>query len=414
MKHGKIIFASIFGNALEFYDFTLYGAFAFIIAETYFPAASPTTAVLQSLGVFAVGFVMRPFGAAVFGYIGDKFGRRRALTLSILLMGIPTFVIGALPSYATIGWAAPVIIILCRLLQGLCTGGEYNGAAIFALEHVGKNSPGLTGGLITMSAGVGAMLAMGISMIACQECMPSWGWRAAFLVGTIASFWGWYVRTNMAESPAFQKMQSEHKIVKAPLKDALVNHKLAVFVTMVFGAFDGVLSYIVFVFIYIFLELHMQMDGMMAKALTFLSILVFTVGSPIMGHFLDRFNGRKFLLLCTVLIGLAVLPTFWLLQYGTWITVIAASILFGLMASSIAGAQHAFVQRLFPTKDRYSGIAFSFSVGMSIGGLTPFVLTKILEETNNYIFLGLYVIAWSIVCFYAVSLAKRLEKNAYL
>lgn len=411
MKKSKIIFASIFGNALEFYDFTLYGSFAFIIAHIFFPPSDPFSSILQSLGVFAVGFLMRPFGAAVFGYIGDKFGRKKALTFSILLMGIPTLIMGIMPSFATVGWFAPIMIILCRLLQGLCTGGEYNGAAIFALEHVGRDYPGLTGGLITGSAGIGALLAMGVSILVCHPCMPEWGWRLAFIAGTLASLWGWYVRIHMAESPAFKRLQSEHKISKSPLKDALLNHKRAAFVTMIFGAFDGVLSYIVFVFLDVFLELHLHYSDMLSKSVTLLSIFIFTLGSPFMGFMLDKFRRTAFLQLCAVIIFLGGLPTFWLLNAGALPTIILASIIFGLMAASIAGAQHAYVQNLFPTKDRYSGIAFSFSFGMSIGGLTPFILTKILEVTQHYAFLALYVMAWSALCFFALHLSQKIKRT---
>jgi MHS family proline/betaine transporter-like MFS transporter len=402
MKKAKIILASVLGNALEFYDFTLYGIFTLSIAHTYFPSQDETTSILQSLMAFAAGFVMRPFGAAVFGYVGDRFGRKRALTLSILLMGIPTFLIGILPSYETIGVWAPFVIVLCRLLQGLCTGGEYNGAAIFALEHVGKNYPGFTGGLITGSAGLGALMAMGMGIFILMPGMPSWAWRIPFIMGSFASIFGWYFRRNMDESPDFMKLQKSQKISSSPLKEAVLNHKFATFMTMIFGAFDGVLSYLLFVFLDVYLSFYLGVNSIASREITFIGILVFTIGSPLMGYFLDRWEGRKFLITSSLLILGFIVPVFWMIQTNSFILWLIATILLGIMAASIAGAQHAFVQKLFPIQDRYSGISFSFSVGMSLGGATPFLLTYLLKTTGHLMAPAYYVMGWSLICFGAL------------
>lgn len=404
MKKNHIIFASFFGNALEFYDFTLYGAFAITIGETFFPSSSPTAALLKSLITFAVGFLMRPFGAAVFGYIGDRFGRKRALTLSILLMGLPTFIIGVLPSYESIGWLAPASILLCRLLQGLCAGGEYNGAAIFALEHVGKKSPGFVGGMITASAGLGALFAMGVAILVKMPFMPENAWRYAFIGGAVVSLWGWHVRRCMEESPVFQELQTHHKVEKSPLKEALTNQKYSAVMTMIFGAFDGVLSYIVFVFLDIYLERYAGLPETFSKIVTFLSIFCFTIGSPFMGHFLDYFPKKRFLQVTTIAVAILGFPAFWCLANDY---VLLAGVLLGFMASSIAGAQHAFVQHLFPPKDRYSGIAFSFSIGIAIGGFTPFLLAEGMTLWGSPYVASLYILFWSFVCFIALSRVKR-------
>lgn len=406
MNKNKVIFASIFGNALEFYDFTLYAAFNQIIAHTYFPPTTKFNETLLGLGVFAAGFLMRPFGAFVFGYIGDRYGRKLALMLAILLMGIPTLLIGIMPSFASIGWIATITIIISRLLQGLCTGGEYNGAAIFALEHVGINSPGLTGGLITASAGLGALLASGIALLLTHALFPEWSWRGAFVLGTVASLWGWYVRTRLEESPAFKEIQAKDQVVKAPLMRVLKTQKMPALITMIFGAFDGVLSYIVFVFLGIFLETFTQATAFQARTSTLISILSFTFFSPVMGHFLDRFKDKPFLSTASLSVLVLAFPAFWLMTHQTWSTILLGSVLFGALAASIAGAQHAFVQKLFPTEDRYSGIAFNFSVGMSIGGATPYILTKILAYKTDIFLLSAYVMAWAVLCFWAVRRAK--------
>lgn len=409
MRKRKIIISSVLGNALEFYDFTLYGAFAVIIGTTFFPSDDPHTLILKSLGTFAVGFFMRPFGATVFGYIGDRWGRKRALLSSILLMAVPTFTIGVLPSFQSIGWAAPIILIISRLIQGLCTGGEFNGAAIFALEHVGKSYPGMTGGLITASAGVGAMAAMGMGIFVTQPFMPEWGWRLAFIFGTLASFYGWYIRRTVAESPAFKEIKRKNKITKMPLRDALFNHKGAVATTVIYGAFDGVLSYIVFIFVDVYLSTKLGFSGTVSKAFGGMGIAVYSIASPIMGLCMDKFNRRSFLAICTIVVFCLSGPSLYLMHTGSYLFVSIAIVALGIMAASIAGTQHVFSLSLFPVKDRYSGIAFSYSVGISIGGLTPFLLTRMVEESPVYMLPTFYILGWSLLFAAAIYFSKKIR-----
>ncbi len=409
MKKRKIIVSSVLGNALEFYDFTLYGAFATLIGSTFFPSGDPHTSVLKSLGAFAVGFIMRPFGATVFGYIGDRWGRKKALLLSILLMGIPTFTIGILPSFQSIGWLAPTTLIICRLLQGLCTGGEFNGAAIFALEHVGREYPGMTGGLITASAGIGAMTAMGMGILVTQPFMPDWAWRLAFIFGTIASFYGWHMRKSVSESPAFQGIQRGHQTIQSPLKHALFNQKSAAITTMVYGALDGVLSYIVFIFIDVYLHIKLGFSSTTSKTFGALSIATYSIAAPIMGLGMDKFNNKKFLGICTTVIICMSGQALYCIHTGSLLLVGIACIAFGIMAASIAGTQHVFSLSLFPVNDRYSGVAFCYSVGISIGGLTPFIFTRMVDNHPLYTLPALYILGWAILFSIVVYCTKKPE-----
>ena len=412
MKKKKIIFASIFGNMLEFYDFMLFVAFSVVIGQTFFPGEDASAALLKSLAVFGAGFVMRPFGAMLFGYIGDKFGRKQALTFSVLLMGIPTLTMGIMPSYTEVGIAAPIVIMVCRLLQGLCTGGEYNGAAIFALEHIGAKGAGITGGLICGSAGVGALAALGVSALVGLPMMPEWAWRGAFILGASGSVVGWYVRARMAESPVFQQLQKKDKIVTSnPLLQVLRRQKLAVITTLIMGVLDGLLSYFVFVFIPLFLKIKLGYSESLAFVFGFIGITGFTVGSPLMGALLDRFSAPTYFKVClSVLIFLAI-PSFLLFEM-TSLWIIAGSVfLFSLMAASIAGAQHAYVQNLFAPQDRYSGIAFSFSTGMSIGGFTPFFFTVFMGKPNGLFYMGFYFLLWVSIALFAVLRLNNHQKG---
>jgi len=202
----KVIIASVLGNALELYDFSLYGIFVPLFATLFFPTGNPTVALLASLATFAVGFLTRPLGGILFGYLGDRFGRKNALLISIMLMALPTLIISFLPTYAQIGILAPILLLLCRLLQGLCAGGEYTGASIFIIEHLGKSRRGLAGSLISASGAIGSLIAMLLGAALLQPGLPEWSWRIPFLMGAFLALIGFYIRRSLQESPEFTEL----------------------------------------------------------------------------------------------------------------------------------------------------------------------------------------------------------------
>src|SRR5436189_1033551 len=195
-KNIKAIFAAMVGNALEYYDVMLYGFFAAMLAPLFFPTDNQITSTISSLGTFAAGFVMRPLGGIIFGHLGDKFGRRQALVLAIFLVTIPTFTIGILPTYADIGIAAPLILLLCRLLQGLCVGGEYSGASIFVIEYSKRGREAFAGSILC-AAGVSAgVLGTLVGFLSTLPFMPAWRWRIPFLIGSLFGLIGHYFRAR--------------------------------------------------------------------------------------------------------------------------------------------------------------------------------------------------------------------------
>jgi MHS family proline/betaine transporter-like MFS transporter len=384
MGKAKILLASIIGTALEFYDFMLYAVFATKIGHVFFPCDG-TNDFMAGWVAFAIAFVARPFGATVFGHIGDKFGRKRALILTVSLMGIPTFFIGILPGYEVIGMAAPVILIICRLLQGLCTGGEYNGSAIFALEHVGRQYPGLTGGLVTGASIIGALGANWMGLLVTSPGMPDWSWRIAFIFGAVISLFGLYIRLYISETPTFEKLKKNQRTVRSPLKDALLGHKSSVFTTMMIGLFNGTLSYSLFKFVGIYLNQYFKVPDHTIFQYTNIGIGLYVFAAPAMGYLLDKVGGRRLLRRASLFVFFAAIPLYWLLQILEPWALVTSQLLLGLCVASIAGPQHAFVQTLFPAKDRYSGVAFSFCVGIGIGaGLCPLLMKMLVDQTGNY------------------------------
>ncbi len=196
----RAVFSSFIGNTLEFYDFALYGALAGLFTTLFFPNSDPaSTLFLNGVGVFSIGLIARPLGGLIFGYIGDRYSRRLALSLSMYLMAIPSFIITILPTYQTIGILAPIILVGVRILQGFCTGGEYNGAAIFALEHQDPKHRGLVSGMMTASSASGLLLATIVSFVFTNNTFPEWAWRVPFLFGMCIALFGYYVRRKNLE-----------------------------------------------------------------------------------------------------------------------------------------------------------------------------------------------------------------------
>ena len=318
----KVLLASSIGNALEFFDFTLYGAFLSIIAENFFPAENQTASLLMALGVFGVGFIMRPVGALFFGYFGDRFGRKKALSYSVFLMGMPTFIIGILPNYDQIGIAASIIILSGRLIQGLCLGGEYNGAAIFAIEHSQKK-PGLTGGIITGSCVAGAFLATASGALTQLPDMPDWSWRIPFLFGIVVSIIGYYIRKNLLESPDFINDTSKSKI---PILEVISSRKRSCFLSFCFGGLNGALSYTLFAFLNIYLSRYLNFSLATAMEVNLFGLLAFMVGSPLLGMLYDKFPNFSCLRIISYTLFFSLIPIFWLLSSELYLLVVLGQI----------------------------------------------------------------------------------------
>ena len=398
MKKTKIITASIFGNALEFYNLTLYGFYVSILAPLFFPSENATYSLIASLSAFAFGFFVRPIGAIVFGSIGDKLGRRLALSLSILFMGIPSLIISVLPGYSKIGFMAPLILILCRLSQGLCSGGEFNGATIFALEHVGKDRPGYVGGLIVGSCLLGSLIATSIAMFFNQDIFPEWIWRVPFFIGGLASFFGLYMRRQIDESPEFIEAENKNTIDHLPLKSALTKHLRSCLLVFSIASFDGALTYTLVTFMIVYATECLGICKEHSMIYNFIGIASCMVACPISGYFVDKYKIKNVLIISSLFVLTFSFPVFLLIQSKAWIPNVIANILLGLMVGSIIGIQPLFSQRLFPVQDRYTGIAFSYSLGLGImAGITPIVLTMLVKELNLYNMPAYYLMGFAAV-----------------
>ncbi|MCD9122895.1 MULTISPECIES: MFS transporter [Cupriavidus] len=298
----KVILASSLGTVFEWYDFYLYGSLAAIIAKQFFAGLDPTSAFIFALLAFAAGFIVRPFGALVFGRLGDMIGRKYTFLVTILIMGVSTFIVGLLPSYATIGWAAPIILIALRMLQGLALGGEYGGAATYVAEHAPHGKRGSYTSWIQTTATLGLFMSLIVILVCRQLTGPDfevWGWRIPFLLSIVLLGMSVYIRLSMAESPAFQRMKSEGKTSKAPLTESFGqwrNLKIVILALVGLTAGQAVVWYTGQFYALFFLTQVLKVDAKTANLLIAGALVIGTPFFVFFGVLSDKI-GRKWIIM---------------------------------------------------------------------------------------------------------------------
>ncbi len=373
----RAAFSSFIGNTLEFYDFALYGVLSGLFTKLFFPASDPVSSLfLSGVGVFSLGLISRPLGGLIFGHIGDRYSRRMALSLSMYLMAIPSLIITVLPTYETIGVLAPTLLISARVLQGFCTGGEYNGAAIFAIEHQQDGEKGLVSGMMTASSASGLLLATIVSYIFTTNSLPSWAWRIPFLFGVFIALFGYYVRRKNLESPQFQKALQQKQHRGAPILDAIRHHRFEMLTTALIAGQTAILGYMMFTLITpssILAQLHaFSRDEIYVLGL--IGLVSFAAMCVLSGFISDKITLPKetMMMWSSVAAAFLITPVFHLLLSQSFALAILGQLIFGMLIGLHAGPQHLYMQELFPSQNRYSAIAFSFSFGTGIlGGITP-------------------------------------------
>jgi len=314
--HKKVIFASSLGTVFEWYDFYLYGSLAAIIAKQFFSGVNETTGFIFALLAFAAGFAVRPFGAAFFGSLGDRIGRKYTFLVTIVLMGLSTFIVGILPNYATIGIAAPIILIVLRLAQGLALGGEYGGAATYVAEHAPDGKRGLYTSFIQTTATLGLFLSL-LVILACRltlgtEAFEAWGWRIPFLVSIVLLGISVWIRLQLSESPLFQQMKAEGKGSKQPFRDSLKGGNLKLMLLVLLGATAGqaVVWYGGQFYSLFFLTQALKVDGTTANLLIAGALVLGTPFFIVFGWLSDKIGRKKIILAGCLLAAVTYFPIF--------------------------------------------------------------------------------------------------------
>lgn len=415
MKKRKIVGSAILGNIVEYYDFGIYAVFASTIGRLFFPAESEFVQILWALSVFAIGFLMRPLGGFVFGHIGDRLGRKVALTISIVGMAACTFLIGILPSYEQIGIAAPIILVLIRLFQGLCVGGESTGVAIFVLEHLDGYKPGLIGGIVMASNMLGTLLAYFVGMGITQHCnfqTVDNCWRIGFIIGGFMGAIGLYMRFQLKETPHFTDKKNSNKIVKLPLFEAVKKHWQRMLVVLFLGGTTAAIAYTVRAYLKIFFNDTMGYPADDAIYFTTIGLIVMIMFMPIFGMLADKVGYRKFFYYICYIVIFTIIPIYMLISNPEMnVTKVMVGVVgLGILASAICAPAYPYAISAFDVEFRYSAVAFSWNTGIAIfGGTTP-LISSFLTEKVNVIAPAYYLLALTLA-FMTVSYCTRKYKH---
>jgi MHS family shikimate/dehydroshikimate transporter-like MFS transporter len=409
----RVVFASFIGTSVEWYDFFLYGtAAALVFNKLFFPALDPLAGTMASLATYAVGFFARPLGGIVFGHYGDKIGRKSMLVTTLLMMGLSTFLIGALPTYDQIGVLAPVALVGLRFVQGLGVGGEWGGAVLLVVEHGHQSRRGFYGS--AAQAGVPAGLLLANAAFAAVSALPeerflSWGWRVPFLAGGVLLGLGLFIRLHILETPLFTRAQAQRAASPRPLLDLVRNHPRNLLLAMGARFAENACFYVFTVFIYVyageprgFARDTILVGVLLASALQLFSIPAFAALS-------DRLGRRPVYLAGALFLGLFAFPFFWLVDSGVPVLIWLALILGLTAVAAMYGPQAAFFAELFGTNVRYSGASLGSQLAAPLaGGLAPLIATALLGWSGGQPWpVALYMIGMVLITFCSVFVAQE-------
>ena len=418
-----VIAASSAGTVIEWYDFYIFGSLAAILSGIFYPESNATISLLKWLATFAAGFAVRPFGALVFGRIGDLVGRKYAFMLTLVIMGGSTAVIGLLPGYGTLGVFAPVLLVTLRLLQGLALGGEYGGAAVYVAEHAPDHKRGFYTSFIQTTATLGLFLSL-IVILATQHSMSAaafrqWGWRIPFLLSAVLVVVSYYIRARMAESPLFARLKAEGRTSRAPIRDAYGSFdRWKVFLVVLFGATAGqaVVWYTGQFYALIFLQNVLRVPLETAYKIVALGLLIGTPFFVVFGALSDRIGRKRIIMAGCLLAALTYIPIY--RAMSSFANPVNFAALTGLIflqvlyVTMVYGPIAAFLVESFPARIRYTSLSLPYHFGNGwFGGFMPLIATSLVAATGNR-YAGLYFpIAIAVVTFIVGGLLLRETKD---
>jgi MHS family proline/betaine transporter-like MFS transporter len=397
-----LIAACSWGTTLEWYDFSIYAYLAPTLALLFFPQEDHITSIILAYSVFALGFLVRPIGAILFGHFGDRVGRKKILMCSIVLIASSTSLIGFLPTYNQVGTIAPLLLIALRILQGLSVGGEVIGAGSFVMESTQSERSGFATSLIWASSGIGILLSSVVvtmtTLLVTHTEMLRWGWRLPFLLGSVTGLVGYYLRKNTAESSSFKKMQANKTIAKFPLLDAIKKFNSEILMTAGLYILSAIITYLIFVYMPVYASkiIGLPFSQTMAVNTIIMACMIFLV--PVFGHYSDRLGRRIILMVSATGLLLFAFPLYSLIAHGNLIDLIIAQSVLAVLAAGYQGSITRAVLDMFPTNVRYSAAAFGYNLSYSLfGGTAPIIavyligILKFNTAPSLYLILGAFV-----------------------
>ncbi|MDD7916854.1 MFS transporter [Actinomycetospora callitridis] len=403
----SIFAASFIGTSIEWYDYYIFGtAAALVFGTLFFPQFSSVAGTLAAFGTFAVGFIARPLGAAVIGHYGDRIGRKAMLVLTLLLTGGATALIGLLPTYAAIGVAAPLLLVLLRLLQGFGVGGEWGGAVLIATEHASPRRRAVYGSFAQFGVPIG-VLTSNLAFLAVaglpDESFVSWGWRIPFLLSVVLVVVGFVVRSRLQDAPEFEQVKAKRETSTVPFTELLRRHPRVLALASLASIAPPAVGYTVIVYMLSYGTTALDYERTTLLTLIMLSTVVWVATIVVAALLSDRYGSRRVFIIGAVTAVIWPVPMFALVNTGSaglaGLAFAVAAIVQGIMA----GAQGGLFSEIFPVRVRYSGISIAYQVGGMVGGaITPLVATALFGATGSSTPIALYVTALSLLSLVAV------------
>jgi MHS family proline/betaine transporter-like MFS transporter len=400
------VLAGIAGNVMEWYDFAVYGFFASIIAEQYFPSDDPSVSLIAAFGAFAAGFLMRPVGAVLFGHVGDRFGRVRALQLSVVCMAIPTFIIGLLPTYQSIGISAAVLMVLMRMFQGTAVGGEYTCSIVYLAEEAPHNRRGFftswsmfgaTGGIL-VGSGVGALL----SGVMSPDALSDWGWRLAFLSGILVSVSAYFIRRGMGEA-------LDQKHLRAPLVEAFREHGRDMFRIVGVNIAAAVTFYLIFVYVVTWLNKNVGQSREQALDINTLSMLLLLLLTPLLARLSDAWGRKRQILTGLGALILFTWPLLQLMHHQDSMRSLAGQFGMVIIVALFISPVPAMMTETFPRRIRATAVSVSYNITYALfGGTSPMVAVWLIEREHDDLAFSWFIIGAAVLSFLvALTLTDR-------
>jgi MHS family proline/betaine transporter-like MFS transporter len=393
----RAITGASIGNLVEWFDFAVYGYLATYIAANFFPSNNPTASLLSTFAVFAAAFFVRPLGGIFFGPLGDRIGRQRVLATVIILMSLATFAIGLLPTYATIGVLAPILLVVARLVQGFSAGGEFGGGATFLAEYSPDDRRGFLVSWLEFSTLIGFILGSGVVLVLNsslgEDAMTAWGWRIPFLIAGPLGAVGLYIRLRLEDTPEFRALESTGEVSQSPLRESITQNWKQILQVGGLVIIQNVGFYVVLVYMQTYITEQLEYSSTSASLSTLFTLLVAMVLIPPLGALSDRV-GRKPLLMASC-VGFAVLayPLFLLLNAGSLVTAILAHVALGVLLALYISTSVAALTELFPTRVRYGGFSIGYNISVAIfGGSAPYIAVYLIDATGSSLSPAFYVI----------------------
>ncbi|MEV4730772.1 MFS transporter [Saccharopolyspora sp. NPDC049426] len=412
----RAVGAAAIGNCTEWYDFGVYAYVAAYVGHQFFPGPWET---VSAFGVFAISFLFRPLGSLFFGPLGDRIGRQKVLAVTILLMSGSTFVIGLLPTYGAIGIFAPMLLLLCRLLQGFSTGGEYGGAATYIAEYAPDRKRGFWGSWLEFGTlvgfGLGALVPTILILTLDSTSMETWGWRIPFLIAGPLGGVGLYLRSRLEDTPAFKQLENTHQVAKSPLRDLVREWWRQLLILMGIVVLINVANYTILTYMETYLSDTLDVpDGQEHQVLVPLLLTVafmMAIITPV-GALSDRI-GRKPLFISAAICFLVLpVPAFWLIGQGTVLTTILGLALLAIGHVQLIGPLAATLPAMFPTKVRYAAFSVGYNISTAVfGGTAPLVNDAVVTNTGNSYFPAFYLMGAALVALVPILLMKETARK---